>query len=151
MNRSILTSAVVLVMAFTSSNSFAQCQARQIVKQNKPNIEPYVYDSYSMNEIVFDPAKPQVVEIEFTAFAGQQYKLVFSTSEFEENVKLNIYDKNKRATKRNKIYDSENGIEKHWSFEPTKPGTYYIDYEIPKSANGQSKTACTVMLVGYKD
>src|ERR1017187_7811487 len=127
----------MLVMAFGYSS--AQCKAKQIVKDCKPSIAPYQYDSYSLNELIFDPAKPQVVEVEFTAFAGQQYKLVFSTSAFDEDFKLNIYDKNQRSKKRNKIYDSANGIEKHWTFEPTKAGTYYIDYEMPKSLTGQKK------------
>lgn len=141
----------ILLLALSVNVSMGQCKAKQIVKDAKPNIAPYQYDSYALNEIVFDPAKPNVIEVEFTAFAGQQYKLVFSTSTFEEDVKLNIYDKNQRSKKRNKIFDSNNGIEKHWVFEPTKAGTYFIDYEIPKSVNGQKKTGCVVMLIGYKE
>ena len=146
----LILSAIFLIIV-SSFAVLAQCQARRIIKENRPSIAPYQYDSYALNEITFDPEKPQVLEIEFTAFAGQQYKLVFSTSDFEEDVKLNIYDKNQRAKKRNKIYDSENGIEKHWTFEANKAGTYYIDYEIPKSASGKKKSACTVMLIGFKD
>lgn len=151
MKKSNLILAIIMLLAAVSTVSMAQCKAKQIVKECKPNIAPYQYDSYALNEIIFDPAKPQVIEVEFTAFAGQQYKLVFCTGAFEEDVKLNIYDKNQRAKKRNKIFDSANGIEKHWVFEPTKAGTYYIDYEIPKSANGQKKTSCAVMLIGYKE
>lgn len=141
----------VFLFVITSAYAFAQCPARHIVRKNKASIAPYQYDSYALKEITFDPLKQQVVEIEFTAFAGQQYKLVFSTSDFEEDIKLNIYDKNLRAKKRTKVYDSESGIDKRWTFEPTKAGTYYIDYEIPKSASGKKKNACTVMLIGFKE
>ncbi|MBI2269853.1 MAG: hypothetical protein HYU69_05780 [Bacteroidetes bacterium] len=143
--------AVILLLFVTTAYTFAQCPARHIVKKNRASIAPYQYDSYALKEITFDPLNPQVVEIEFTAFAGQQYKLVFSTSDFEEDIKLNIYDKNMRSKKRTRVYDSKNGIEKRWTFEPTKAGTYYIDYEIPPSASGKKKNACTVMLIGFKD
>lgn len=143
--------AVILLLFVTTAYTFAQCPARHIVRKSKASIAPYQYDSYALKEITFDPLKPQVVEIEFTAFAGQQYKLVFSTSDFEEDIKLNIYDKNLRAKKRTKVYDSESRIDKRWTFEPTKAGTYYIDYEIPKSASGKKKNACTVMLIGFKE
>jgi len=147
----VIAISTLLLTAVSGNTILAQCKAKQIVKENKPTIAPFQYDSYALNEIIFDPSKPQVIEVEFTAFAGQQYKLVFSTSGFEEDMKLNIYDKNKRAKKRNLIYDSSNGIEKHWTFQPTKAGTYYIDYEIPVSLTGQKKTGCVVMLIGYKE
>lgn len=142
---------VVLFITAAATPAKAQCKAKQVVKECKPSIAPYQYDSYALNEITADPAKPQIIEVEFTAFAGQQYKLVFCTSGVEEDLKLNIYDKNQRSKKRNKIYDSANGADKRWTFEPTKAGTYFIDYEIPKSATGKKKTGCAVMLIGYKE
>ena len=151
MKKSNLIIAVALLIAVAGTVAKAQCKAKQVVKECKPSIAPYQYDSYAMNEIIADPAKPQVIEVEFTAFAGQQYKLVFCTSGIEEDLKLNIYDKNQRAKKRNKIFDSANGADKKWIFEPTKAGTYYIDYEVPKSASGKKKTSCAVMLIGYKE
>lgn len=151
MKTSIRIVTALYLLIVTCGYSIAQCKAKQIVKECKPSITPYQYDSYALNEVLFDPLKPQVVEVEFTAFAGQQYKLVFSTSAFDEDFKLNIYDKNQRSKNRKKVYDSENGIEKHWTFEPAKAGTYYIDYEMPKSLSGQKKTGCVVMLIGYKE
>ncbi len=139
------------VLLFLSCQGFAQCKARQIVKDCRPNIAPYRYDSYTLNKIPIDTNKSNVVEIEFTAFVGQQYKLVFAGYDFKEELKLNIYDRNIRVKTRKKIFDTENGIENHWSFEPQKPGTYYIDYEMPKSLEGKAKTGCVVMLIGYKE
>ena len=151
MNKLIKILAAVLIQISLVNCAMAQCKAKQIVKENKKAIEPFQYDSYALNEVIIDPAKTQVIEVEFTAFAGQQYKLVFGTSSFPEDMKLNVYDKNQRSQKRKKVYDSANGIEKHWTFEPSKSGTYYIDYEIPKSSDGQKKTGCVVMLIGYKE
>jgi hypothetical protein len=151
MNRLLKNLSAVILLVTLANCTMAQCKAKQIVKDNKKAIDPYQYDSYAMNEVIIDPAKPQVIEVEFTAFAGQKYKLVFGTSSISEDMKLNVYDKNQRNQKRKKVYDSENGIEKHWVFEPSKSGTYYIDYEIPKSSDGQKKTGCVVMLIGYKE
>ena len=92
-----------------------------------------------------------MVEVEFSGFIGQLYRLCFCTSNFPEDVKVNIYDKNIHNKSRKLVFSSENGIEKHWMFEPQKPGTYYIDYEVPKSSTGQKKTGCMVLLIGYKE
>ncbi len=127
----------------------AQCHAKQIMKGCKPNIQPpYKYDSYVRSEITFGDKK-QLVEVVFTAFAGQKYRLFFCSSGFDEQVKLNIYDKPLRLKAgRNKIYDNSQGIDSDfWTFEPTKPGKYYINYEIAPSVDGKLKDACVVLLV----
>lgn len=151
MKKVTLLFSVVLMLSL-GYQSYAQCKAKQIVKECKGSIAPYQYDSYALNEINFDPKKPQTIEVEFTAFAGQQYKLVFCTSGFEEAVVLSIYDKSQRSKKRNKLYDGGTGKDKKWSFEPKKAGTYFIDYEIPAAINAQAKkTGCIVMLIGYNE
>lgn len=128
---------------------FSQCSVKHIVKNYKANIKPFKYDSYAMNDIIFT-GNPQQIEVEFTAFAGQKYKLVFATSGFEENVTVNIYDHNNRSKKRKKMFDNDSGIDNlFWSFEPTKSGTYYIDYDIPPAGAGQAQQGCMVMLIGY--
>lgn len=148
MKKITLLLAGIFALTFTSQVN-AQCKAKQAVKECKPNMAPFMYDSYALNEIVYDAKKNTVIEVEFTAFAGQKYKLVFCTSGLEVPIKLNIYDKNQKFKKRNKVYDTENGIEGHWSFEPSKSGTYYIDYEVPAAAT--TKKGCVVMLIGYDE
>lgn len=143
--------AVIVLLFAAAACAVAQCSARSIVRKNKSRMAPYQYDSYALKEITFDPFKPQVVEIEFTAFAGYKYKLVFGTSDFAENINLNIYDKCLRSKKRNKLYDSKESEENNWAFEPEKPGTYYINYEVPRSISGVKKKACAIMMVGFKD
>jgi hypothetical protein len=149
--RSLLKITLVSCLLLTAFGAHAQkCKAKQISKDCRTNLAPFKYDSYAVNEINFTD-KPQTVEVEFTAFAGQKYKLVFCTSGFEEMVKLNIYDRNSKAKKRNKVFDNDKGIDNlFWSFEPPKSGTYFITYEIPPAANGKEGQGCIVMMIGYQ-
>lgn len=148
-----ITALLLTAMSMLHQNTIvAQSGVKQIIKAYKANLDPYEYDSYASNKIVFDSAKTQTVEVEFAVFAKQQYKLVICTSGFQEQVKVNIYDKSKRCKKRTKIYDSENGIDNlFWSFEPPKTGTYFIEYEIPASTNKKIKEGYMIMIVGSID
>lgn len=130
----------------------AQCKAKELVKKCKPDLKPYNYDGYTENQFTFSD-KPQVVDVEFTAFAGQHYRLVFCSSGFQEEVKVNIYDKNKRNPNRQKVYDNKQGIDNlFWMFEPPKTGTYFIEYEIPAvPASSKGKIGCLVLLIGFKN
>lgn len=146
---------MIMVSAFVCANhfSFAQCKVKEVVKKAKGNIaKPYKYDSYAISEFEFND-KTQKVEVQFTAFQGQKYKLVFCSSGIEEAVTLNIYDKSNRVKNgRKKVYDNDQGIDNNfWSFEPPKSGNYFIEYELPPSATGKPKKACVVMLIGFVD
>ncbi len=141
-----------VLLAFTSFASLqAQCNAKELAKKCKGNLKPFTYDGFADNSFTFKD-KPQTISVEFTAYAGQKYKLVFCSSEFKEEVKVNIYDKNKNNPKRQKLYDSSNGIDNmFWSFEPPRTGTFFIEYEIPAALDGSTnKTGCMVLIIGYK-
>jgi hypothetical protein len=129
----------------------AQCDAKEIAKKCKSNLKPFKYDGYNDTHFTFKD-KPQTVEVEFTAYAEQTYKLIFCSSGFKEEVKVNIYDKTKSNPKRKQVFDSSSGIDNlFWSFEPPKTGTYYIEYEIPAALDHPNdKTGCMVLMVGYK-
>jgi hypothetical protein len=147
------TKTIIFVLLFASSSffAFAQCNPHKIIKSFKPNLIPFKYDSYSFNEITFTD-KPQEVEVEFSAFSGMKYKLVFGTSMFDESIKVNIYDKSKFIHKRTKLYDNSNGVDNmFWSTELDKPGIYYIDYEIPAKGTSQSDNGCVVILIGFME
>jgi hypothetical protein len=128
-----------------------ECNAKNIAKKCKNNLKPFNYDGYSDNPFIFKKTE-QTIEVEFTAYAGQEYKLVFCSSGFKEDVKVNIYDRTKKNPKRQKVYDNSSGIDNlFWSFEPKKTGTYYIEYTIPAAAEGDlNKDGCIVLMVGYK-
>jgi len=54
---------------------------------------------------------------------------------------------------RHKVYDSSQGIDNNfWSFEPTKSGNYYIEYDVPVSAKaGTTHEGCVIMLISYME
>ena len=99
----ILSLAFTFSLAFIANNfAMAQttCKAKQIASGCKANIKkPFKYDSYAVNEFTFD-AKPHEIEVQFTAFQGQKYKIVFCSNGFDEAVTMNIYDKSNKI----KIY-----------------------------------------------
>ena len=136
----------------TGHSSFAQCKAKQIMKACKPNIKPpFKYDSYVISNFKFGD-KEKKVEVQFSAFQGMKYKIVFCTSGFEEPLRLDIYDKSNRVkNNRHKVYDNEQGIDNNfWSFEPTKSGNYFIEYSVPVSSTpGVEKEGCVIMLISY--
>lgn len=112
-------------------------------------MKPYNYDGMAYNDIEFDN-KAKVIDVEFTAFAGEQYKLLFCKSDFQEKVVIKIYDKNKRNANRSVIYDSSKIETNIWGFEPPRSGNYFIEYEVPASYTGIKKNECMVLLIGYK-
>ena len=136
---------------FTNHYSFAQCKAKQIMKACKPNIEkPYKYDSYAISDFTFDD-KAKTIEVQFTAFKGLSYKIVFCANGFEAPLKMNIYDKNMHIkNNRHKIFDNDMGIDNNfWSFVPPKSGNYYIDYEVPAIPGNKTESGCVIMLISY--
>lgn len=149
--KSLLTFMIMVsAILCTNHNLFGQCKAKQIMKNCKPNVpKPYKYDAYVVTEFTFND-KPKKQEVLFTAFRGMKYRLIFCSSGFDEPVTMNIYDKSNRVKKgRNKVYDNAQGVDNNfWSFQPTKAGNYYIEYDVPKSSNGKEKTGCVVLLIG---
>ena len=145
---------IILIMINKSiAQNSATCKAKQIAGSCKANIKkPFKYDSYAVNEFTFDDKEKQV-EVQFTAFSGQQYKIVFCSSGFEEKVAMNVWDKsNKIHNNRHKIFDNESGIDSDfWSFVPPHTGNYFIEYDVPPSKSGKVKKGCVVMLVSYTE
>lgn len=128
--------------------SFSQYKISQIIDENKVSIQkPYKYDGFLMNEFSFEQINKNI-PIEFVAFKGQKYKLIFCTSEYEEQVIISIYDKaNPNVKLAEKTMDASN---KTWTYEPLVSVTYSIVYEIPPSNTEADHKACMVMLIGFK-
>ena len=108
--------------------------------------EPYAYDGFLMNEFTFDLINKDIHN-EFVAFKKQKYNLVFCTSGFGEEVKINIYDKNNPSVKvAEKVMT---GDDKSWTWATDKPATYSIVYEVPPSDSDVEHKACIVMLISF--
>jgi hypothetical protein len=129
----------------------AQCKAKAIVKKCKGDLSPFMYDAFVLTEIYYKPEK-QIVEVEFTAMSGEDYKLVFCTSELHKPIGISIYDKPKTNKKRKVLYFDENSKDGYLcTFKPEKTGTYYIEYAVPSDVTiGKPKSGCVVMLIGLK-
>jgi hypothetical protein len=128
----------------------AQCKAKSIVKVCKKDLAPFNYDSYAVNEINFTADK-QIMEVEFATFAGNEYRLVFCTSECPHPLGITIYDKPKTNKKRKPLYFDESSKDGFLcNFTPEKSGTYYIEYSIPGIKVGEQNSGCVVMLIGIK-
>lgn len=146
----LLYIVAILISLTATTNLFAQCKEKKaIAKTCKPQMKPFFYDGMAYNDIIFDD-KAKVVDVEFTAYAGEKYKLLFCKSNFKESVAIKIYDKNKRNKNRRLVYDSSTVDSNIWSFEPPRSGNYFIEYEVPASSTGVKKNECMVLLIGYK-
>jgi hypothetical protein len=142
---------LLLSVLFTalSFSCFSQYKISDIVAENKVKIEkPYKYDGFLMNEFTIGLIN-QNITLEFVAFKGQKYKLIFCSSSFEEEVMVSIYDKSAPNVKvAEKVISDKN---RDWTFEPAKAGSYSIVYEVPPSNTDVEHKACMVMLIGFRD
>lgn len=140
---------VFLLLLAPAAGIQAQCNAKKMAKACKSNLKPYTYDGYGTAELTFND-KPHIVKMEFTAYAGEKYRLVFCSEGYKEKVNLNIYNAPEKSKRREKVYDTSQGIDDlYWQFSPTKSGTYYIEIEVPPSVDGTTKTGCITMLIGF--
>lgn len=131
---------------------FSQKEVNNVVAEYKSNLGLYELDSYAVRDVVLLPKKNQKEEIQFTVFAGRKYKLIFCTTGLGEQLEMSIYDKPKGNKYRRKVFDNSNVIENDFCFfEPSKLGTYYIEYDVPPSGTELTKRAKIVMLIGLQE
>lgn len=149
-NKSLYT-LILFALTIISVNANAQCKSKDIIKGCKKNLAPYKYSGAAVTDIVTEN-KAKKYDVEFTAYQGQKYRLIFCSSGNVEGIQLNIFDKPKILKSRKKVYDNSQGIEGNfWVFEPTKHGNYYIEYEVPAGTAEEKKQACVVLIVGYQN
>lgn len=141
-----------LIVFGISSSIYSQCKVKPIVKGNRPLLKPFLYDGYATNDINIG-GKTDKVEVEFTAFGRQKYRLVFCTSGFAEKCTINVYDKSSKAKTRKKVFTSgDKGIDKTiWTVSPSKTTSFYVEYEVAPSADGALRKECVIMLIGYTE
>jgi len=141
----------VTFLLFFAVYAKAQCPIAEIVKNNKSKIiAPYTYDGFSVSNLNFD-SKEKTIRSEFTALKGQKYKLYLCSSGFSEIVKVKIYYKHPKKDEVAKLFETTiGGLVDYYSFEPMQAGTYYIDYELPVTANPDPHKECVMLLISYK-
>jgi len=145
---------ILTVLAGTSlilnSDLSAQCKVKPIVKNCMSSLAPYQYDAYAVKEIIYG-IKTKKEVLEFAVYSGEEYKLVFGKTVLPLEVGITIYDGNPK-TKGKIVFMDESGKKDNYvcNFQPTKTGTYYIEYEIPV-ATAPNQKGCFVVLIGIKD
>lgn len=143
---------LITLFLFSSQQSSAQCEFKKIVKEHKKSLKPYKYSGSAYNDFIIGN-EPLKIEIEFTAYAGQTFRLLFCYSgKFNEEVKISVYDRKSNFKTRKKIYEGSlaNAAGKS-EFQPPKTGNYFIEYDVPPSMDEKRKAACVVLLVGYQE
>lgn len=147
MKKLIIVSAYLIL----ASGLFAQqCKVKPIVKNCMSALAPYQYDAYAVKEIIYG-VKTKKEILEFAVYSGEEYKLVFGKTVLPLEVGITIYDGNPK-TKGKIVYMDESGKKDNFvcNFQPTKTGTYYIEYEIPAQTAPNQK-GCFVVLIGIKE
>ncbi len=142
---------IIFLFSLLNASVYAQCPIAEIVKNNKSKISPpYIYDGFNISNLNFDE-NVKTVHSEFTALKGQKYKLFICSSGFSEVVKIKISYKHPKKDETAKLFETTvGGPVDYYSFEPTQPGTYYIDYELPITSVGNSHKECVMLLISYK-
>ena len=145
---------IVLLLPLTGAglnNIYAQCQSKTIIKESKKKLNPYKYSGAAIKEIIIDE-KTKIMEVEFTAYSDQEYKLVFCPSDnLTEDIRINIFDKRKNIKMRNIVYTTSSKNATPVTFEPQKSGNYFIEYNVPAIAQaGSKKEGCMVLMIGYQ-
>ena len=142
--------SVFLLTAFSLAQG--QCKAKDLVKKWKGDMSPFEYDSFVTDEFTYKTQK-QTIEMEFTALAGLDYKLIFCTSNIPQPLGITIFDKPKTVKKRNIIHYDESSKDGYLcNFRAEKTGTYYIEYEVPVGEmRNMNVKGCVLMLIGISE
>jgi hypothetical protein len=147
---SFIKRTTFLFLFFFTLNSAvqAQCKISEIIAQGKIKIsEPYLYDGFVITEFILDK-ETKTMQTKFIALKGQQYKLYFCTSGFDEELNISL----KSDDSDDKLFDQKANKD-CIIFELNKAGNYTIEYQVPLAENaeyGNIKNECVVMLISYK-
>lgn len=151
----LLINLTLIATVFFSSTAvntvLGQCKSKAIVKSSKQKLTPFKYSGAAVNDILIDD-KAKIVDIEFTAYANQEYRLVFCTSDnIGQDIKINIYDKRKNIKSRKLIFETSSKSDSSLAFDPPKSGNYYIEYHIPAIKDNESTSeGCMILMIGYQ-
>jgi hypothetical protein len=147
--------SLLFIFSILSVQVFSQCKPKPVVKLHKEKIKPYSMDSYTENEVTFD-GKNNKIEVQFSAFAGEKYKLIFCTEAMPADLKVAVYDKGMKAKTRKELYSQTMNSSALVlpAFETKRAGNYFIQLEVPAESGdstGVVKKACVYTLIGFEE
>lgn len=139
---------LVFAYGFTTIQGEDNCDKKGLTTSCKKKLEPFKYDSQKFTKINFTN-KAQKLEIEVPVFIGEKYRLVFNTSGLPKPINVNVYTKDKEASKRESIFTNKGG-ETEFIFDVPRVRKMYVDYDVPADSTNQKGSGCVVFMMGYK-
>ena len=149
----ILIIAAALGYGFKSINrqtpNAGGCDQKAVKTILEPLIKPFVVDGFKLTKILYKN-KPQVKEVEIPLFLGENYRIIFLTSELPIGIDINIYNKASSARKRSLLFSSKDAPKSDTlKFETDRAKNFFVEYNIP--ATDSIKSGCVTFMLGYEE
>lgn len=145
---------ILVALAFTGAafQTAENCDAINLKQKAKEALTPYRYDSGKVSRIIYS-SKSQLKEMEVPVFIGEKYRMIFNTEALSKDVVVSIYNKSKETPNRVALFSTKNAAagQKMHMFEPSQAKfKFYVDYEIPATADTTGAPECLIFMLGYK-
>lgn len=149
-----ITLFVLILFGFKSitlpaNNSASNCDPKELKKSFEPLLKPFIADGFKTTKILFKK-QAQKKEVEIPLYYGENYRIVFLTSQMPANFDINIYNKANTARKRKLLYSSKDVPKSDvLQFETDQAKAFFIEYDIP--VLDTIKSACVSFILGYEE
>lgn len=139
---------LVTFALFSTALTEGECDSKALKKEGIAQLSPYFYSASKVNIINYK-YKQEIKEIEVPLFKGERYKLIFNKTALPKDVLIEVYDKSRDKSSRNKLFTSEGSSEQILSYSPKKSRKLFVNYTIPE-ADGMKESGCLVFILGYQ-
>ncbi len=145
MRRLYISFLFVIIAAFTSNNSFAQCKgfAKKICKLE---LIPYIHDGNYHAAILTEGEEAELYK---TFYSGQDYRIAICGSDALPDIEFQVIDAYK-----NVLYDNrEDNLSRVWDFKLEASQQLKIAVKVPVSAEESEypASACVAIMFGFKE
>ena len=146
------TLIVLLFLGFKSadlpSGNVANCDQNEIKKMLAPLLKPFIADGFKTTKIMFKK-QPQKKEVEIPLYFGENYRIIFLTSQLPMDIGISIYNKSATSKKRTLLFSSKDVPKAEvLKFATDRAKDFYVEYDIP--ATDSIKSGCVSFMIGYE-
>lgn len=143
MKLSISLKLAFLLLVLAGNAATAQCDEKSVRKSCKSSLGSYIFETADYKPYSSFSTK-DMVETEFSAYEGENYRVVNLCVGFAEDVEFTVL-----APDKTELFTNTKGKHvKHFDFSATQTGDYTIRFKFPSSAKTQA--SCVAYAVGYK-
>ena len=136
-------------MYVQTTDSPQSCDQKQVKSMMQPMLPPFIVDGFKLTKIMFKN-KPQVKEVEIPLFYGENYRIIFLTSQLPLGIGISIYNKAHSAKKRTLMFSSKDVPKSDTlRFETDRAKDFFVEYEIP--ATDSMRSGCVAFMLGYEE